>query len=559
MHHFPFSLGLSVLDLQEQQPTNNDIYPLNPNTCSDFLLGTEKERASNKKGALQALLVRQSTGLVKNVSFLDSIAINVSYMSIGAALALIGFTMLALPTVDGVNLVYGSAIAAVLAIPQMIVYRMMQTRVSRTGGDYVWISRSLGGFVGSTITFMGITLETMPYLALIALSAVFAVGTVGAFIGNSSIAILAVPGAAPLLQFIFGSVIVAILIGVNVIRPRYGFKIISIFWIVGIVAVAISVLTLIFAGREGVANYIDSLHIANTTYSSISNSYQGSTTFDFKSTLLILPFFALFAYPWFNAAPSVGSELKSRKTKEWNAPLSLLTAFLLLTIPFATMYYVGGFGFINAALSNPNLVEGHSFNFWTLAMGVSNNFFLQLTIGVGWIVFTLAILAFGIITISRYLLAQAFDRFLPEQIAYVSPKYGSPVLAHLLDLVITVALIGLASFLYGTMSSLYGAVVASMIYFAFVGLAAFVYAISKEQTPRTKLTLAIAGLLQIMVFVYLTYEFFAYPKVWGGNPLAYGYIVAIFMAGVAIYFISKKSHAVKGIDISLSFKEIPPE
>ncbi len=94
-------------------------------------------------------------------------------MSVGAALALVGFTMLALPTVSGVNLVYGSAVAALLAVPQMIVYTMMSRRVSRTGGDYVWLSRSLGGFVGSTITFMGITVETMPYLALIALSAVF--------------------------------------------------------------------------------------------------------------------------------------------------------------------------------------------------------------------------------------------------------------------------------------------------------------------------------------------------------------------------------------------------
>ncbi|HZW57545.1 MAG TPA: APC family permease [Nitrososphaerales archaeon] len=522
-----------------------------------------KESLGGSKGGLQALFVRQSTGLVKNVSFLNSIAVNVSYMSIGAALALIGFTMVALPTVSGVNLVYGSAIAAVLAIPQMLVYRMMQTRVSRTGGDYVWISRSLGGFLGSTLTFMGITLETMPYLALIALSAVFAVGSVSAIIGNSPLAILAVPGAAPLPQFILGSVIVAALIGVNIFRPRYGFKLISIFWIVGVVTVAISVLALIVAGREGVANYIDSLHIANTTYTSISNSYQqGSTTtaFDFQATLLILPFFALFSYPWFNAAPSVGSELRGRRAVAWNAPVSLLIAFLLLAIPFATMYYVGGFGFTNAALSNPTLVEDYSFNFWTLAMGVSNNnLFLKLIIGVGWIVFTLAILAFGIITISRYLLAQAFDRFLPEKIAYVSPKYGSPVLAHLLDLVITLGLIGLASFLYGTMSSLYGAVVASMIYFAFVGLAALVYALSKERALRTKLTLAIAGLLQILVFAYLTYEFFAYPEVWGGNPLAYGYIAAIFMAGVVIYFISKRAHARRGIDISLAFKELPPE
>ncbi|MHB8566067.1 MAG: APC family permease [Nitrososphaerales archaeon] len=506
------------------------------------------------------VFVRQSTGLVKNVSFLDSIAINVSYMSVGAALALIGFTMLALPSVSGVNLVFGSAIAAAFAIPQMVVYTMMQRRVSRTGGDYVWLSRSLGGFMGSTLTFMGITLETMPYLALIALSAVFAIGSVGAFIGYSSLSVLAVSGDAPVLQFVVASVIVAALIGVNIVRPRIGFRIISIFWIVGIAATAISILTLLAAGREGVTHYINSLQISNTTYDTIANSYHGSTNnFDFGATLLVLPFFALFSYPWLNAAPSVGSELRGRKTIRWNAPISLVATFLILTIPFATMYFVGGFGFTNAALSNPTLVNDYSFNFWTLAMGVANNFVLELIIGIGWIVLTLAVLAFGIITISRYLLAQAFDRFLPEKIAYVSPKYGSPVLAHLIDLAVTITLIGLASFLYGTISSLYGAVAASMIYFAFVGVGAIIYAIHHESVRRTKITLMIAGFLQVLVFAFLTYEFFAYPDVWGGNPLAYGYIAATFVVGVVIYVASKFVHSRRGIDISMAFKEIPPE
>jgi len=390
------------------------------------------------------VFVRQATGLVKSVSFLDSIAINISYMSIGAALALIGFTMLALPTVNGVNLVYGSAIAALFAVPQMIVYTIMQRHISRTGGDYVWVSRSLGGFAGSTLTFMGITLETMPYLALIALSAVFAIGSVGANLGYSSLVQLAIPGATPVYQFLLGSVIVALLVFLNIFRPNSGFRIISVFWAIGIISIVVSIVSLLVAGREGVVNYVSSLNIANTSYDSIANSYQGTSSFNLGNTLLIMPFFALFSYPWFNAAPSVGSELKGGKTIRWSTPVSLLVAFILLTLPFAAMYYVGGFAFTNSALSNSNLVNNYSFNFWTLAMGVSGSYLVKLIIGLGWILFTVAVLAFGIITISRYLLAQAFDRFLPERLAYVSPKYGSPVIAHILDLVITVILIGLA-------------------------------------------------------------------------------------------------------------------
>jgi amino acid transporter len=508
----------------------------------------------------RSVFIRDATGLTKNVSLLDAVAINVSYMSVGPALALVGYTMLALPTVSGVNLVFGSAIAALLAIPQAIVYTMLSRRVSRTGGDYVWVSRSLGGFVGSIMTFTGITLETMPYLALISLSAVFAIGSVGVALGYSNMLSLALPGnlpgSNPFLQFLLASSMLTILVAVNILKPKLGFKIISTFWLVGLVAVAVAIFALLNAGRLGVENYVNGLRVANLTYASVANSYTGPT-FDPKSTLLMMPYFALFTYPWFNAAPSVGSELRGNAPR-WNVPLSLAAAFLVVTFPFAVMYYVGGFEFTTAALANSTLVYNYSFNFWTLAMGVSSNFAESLIIGLGWVSLTVAILAFGIITISRYMLAQAFDSFLPSKLAYVSPKYGSPIVAHSVDLVITVLLIGLAASLYGTISSLYGVLVASMVYFALVGVGAVVYALRKEK-GAAKTLLAVAAVLQTVVFIYLTYGFLEYPSIWGGNSLAYGYVVVSLVLALIIYGIAKHQRAKEGLSISLAFKEIPPE
>jgi amino acid transporter len=159
---------------------------------------------------------------------------------------------------------------------------------------------------------------------------------------------------------------------------------------------------------------------------------------------------------------------------------------------------------------------------------------------------------------SRYLFAQSFDRFLPEQLSYVSSKYGSPVFAHLLDLVVTVALIGISAFVYGTLSSLFGNVVAAMVYFIVIGLTASVYAMRKEK-GTSKALLFTSGILMAAVFVYITYLFLANYSVWGGNPTAYGYVIASFIAGAVIYLASKRYHAARGIDISLAYKEIPPE
>ncbi len=509
------------------------------------------------------VFVREATGLVKSVSFIDAITLNISNMSAGAALAIVGFTMILLPSVSGANLVYGSIMAFVLSFPQIVVYTMMTRRVPCTGGDYVWVSRAFGGFWGSAFSFMGYTAETMAYLALITLSAVFAIGSVGVSLGYENFLGLALPGNVPgadvMSQFILGAVIFAILIGINILRPKIGYKLVSALSIIGILSMIVSMLVLLSAGRQGVVNYISFLSTIGFkgSYQSVASSYSGPQ-FDFGATLFLLPFFAIFVYPWLNAAPAVASELKGKNALKWNVPIASVIVFLLVTTSFAILYYVGGFEFITAGLTNPGLVFDYSFNFWTIAMGVSGNVAVSWFIGIGWILWNVAILAYGIIVISRYMFAQAFDRFLPARLAYISPKWGSPVVAHLIDLVVTIFLIGGAAFLYGPLSTLFGAVVASMIYFIVIGLAATTYALRKEKgMPKT--ILALAGISMAVVFAYITYLFLANPSVWGGNIFAYGYVAITFVLGMAIYLGSKMYHSRRGIDITLAYKEIPPE
>jgi amino acid transporter len=222
------------------------------------------------------------------------------------------------------------------------------------------------------------------------------------------------------------------------------------------------------------------------------------------------------------------------------------------------MYYAGGFAFTNAALSNPTLINTYSFNFWTLAMGASGNMLLAWIIGIGWVLWVLNIIAYLVVVEGRYLLAQAFDRFLPTKVAYVSPRYGSPVAAHIIDFVFAAVLVAGASFLYGTFVSLYGTIVGPMIYFMFVGIAAVIYAVKNEK-GRTKATLIVCGALSALVFLWLAVEFLLYPNIWGGNVLAYGFLVVTAIGGAVIYQVSKAYHSRRGIDISLAFKQIPPE
>ena len=243
---------------------------------------------------------------------------------------------------------------------------------------------------------------------------------------------------------------------------------------------------------------------------------------------------------------------------KWNVLIGAIITFAVLFVAFGTMYAVGGFAFTTEALANPTLVFNYSFNFWTWAMGVAPSPIIA------WIIWPwLDSLEYSNPRLRsdyccRYIFAQAFDRVLPEKFAYVSDKYGSPVYGLLLVYVITTVVMGLTSFLYGAFTSLYGTWILGMSYFALVGIVAVIYAMKNEKGGARTL-LSVSGVLMAAVFLFLAYQFIASPGVWGGNMLAYGYIVAGLVIGAVIYWASWQYHKKRGIDISLAFKQVPPE
>jgi hypothetical protein len=132
------------------------------------------------------------------------------------------------------------------------------------------------------------------------------------------------------------------------------------------------------------------------------------------------------------------------------------------------------------------------------------------------------------------------------------------VTAYLIELAIGVGLVGAVIAYYGSLVALYGTAALTMLYFATVGLAAVIYA-RRNEKGSAKIIMAVAGALTTVVFLIFDYLFLAYPGIWGGNSLAYGYNVGAVVAGVLIYFASRRYHLARGVDISMVFKELPPE
>ena len=523
------------------------------------------------------VFVRESTGLVKNVSFLDSIALNFSNMSVGPLLTTLAgsaVATLALVDVSGLNLVVASAVAFLLAIPQLVVYTMMSRRYPRAGGDYVWLSRTFGGFSGSTLSFWGYTMETLAFIALVAILLDYAIGGVGATMGfgygfpTTSWTNLFSPG---FWQFAVGGVAFTIVIGLNILRPKAGYKFVTVLAVFGAVTLVLAMAVLLSGGHSALVNYTNCTGAYSGTnclglngtssYSTVAATYQPSGMaydLNFANIIYIMPVMFAFIYPWLNAAPAVASEIKGERALKWNVPISAVISFTLLTSTFAVMYSVGGLSFINGLFHDFAYQSTLGVNFFSLAMGVANNAAIAWIIGLGWIALQFAVIAYAVIVFSRYLLAQSMDRFLPSRLSYVSPRFGSPMIAHAIDWLITLVLIGITAYYFGSISGIFGAIIASMIYFMFIGLAAVVHAIRKE-SGTSKGILALAGALNIIVFGFISYQFLANPGFTGLNDVTAIYCVGTLVVGALIYLTSSWYHKKRGIDISLNYKELPPE
>jgi len=509
------------------------------------------------------VFVREATGLVKNVSLLDAISMNAAWMGLGATIALLPLYTVFFPTMSGVNLVYGSIIGFLFVLPQMYIYTIIQRRVARTGGDYVWMSRQLGGLWGSALGLTGACLNFIAFVAILILSAVFSIGSVGVALGNQSFLGLALPGnvsgADPTSQFILGSIIFTVLVVINIVSPKYAIRTLTVLVVIGVAGIILAVGVLLSAGRGGVVNYVNSLGITNVTYDSLASSYTGPT-FDFGNTLILMPFFFLFLFPWFNMSTIAGSELKGKSALRWSVPISGFSVFIIWTAVFAILYSVAGMPFINAAFANSTLVFDYGFNFWTLAMGVANNVAIALSLGIVWIIWNIIFLLVTIMAVARYILALSFDRFLPSKFAYVSPRFNSPAVAHIFDLVLAIVLVGATAFFYGELSALSATAIGPMIFFMFVAIASILYGLRKKAEPSTvRVGLIVAGVLSAAVFAFVAYEFAVFPSIYGGNLLSYLFLVASFIGGLIIYIAHKYYLKKQGIDLSLAFKEIPPE
>jgi basic amino acid/polyamine antiporter, APA family len=89
---------------------------------------------------------RQATGLVREAAWWDVLIYNVNFISIGLMAAFLFNTTI--PFYPGVNVYLNELVAFAIVIPLSLVFAMFAAAMPRSGGDYVYVSRTLHPALG---------------------------------------------------------------------------------------------------------------------------------------------------------------------------------------------------------------------------------------------------------------------------------------------------------------------------------------------------------------------------------------------------------------------------
>ncbi|MGI0085537.1 MAG: hypothetical protein ACREBQ_10685, partial [Nitrososphaerales archaeon] len=166
----------------------------------------------------------------------------------------------------------------------------------------------------------------------------------------------------------------------------------------------------------------------------------------------------------------------------------------------------------------------------------------------------------------------SLDRVLPDKLAYVNPRTHSPIVA------LIVSAIGCESFLYliiyhsSSTSYFSTAGLATQIAYVLISVTAILFPFRKKAifnaSPAAKYKIAgfpilsIAGILALIVNLFIAWIFIEGPPM--GflsfySLSSFSFVIGIFAACFAVYWIAWAIRKIQKIDLSLTFAEIPPE
>jgi amino acid transporter len=308
----------------------------------------------------------------------------------------------------------------------------------------------------------------------------------------------------------------------------------------------------------------------------VKNGYTLPGGFSLADTLLMLPW-VFFVVGYAQGSAQIGGEVKHAARSQYLAMVggvllngAMLALLVIVFTQAVGIDWIGSVGYLS--INNPAVLNlpgtlSPSYNF--IVSLLTGNVLVPLIIGIGFVFWALLGTPLSELQATRYMLAWAVDRMVPAPLGDVSERFHSPVKAIIFCTVTgTLALIALLAF---PQASLLGALLAQIAAFILVSIAGIVFPFKLrhvwESAGGQRLfgfpTVTLAGIGGVIVLGALMLMFIFNSTIntnFGVTArLSLSFMIGVIVVGiiwyVAAYFLNRN----QGVDVSLAYREIPPE
>jgi amino acid transporter len=541
------------------------------------------------------MFLRNATGLRREVSVLDAFIMNTFGMNIAVGAV---FLFLQAPAYfpQGNILVAVIIGTLLMAFTLLWVYSTFAAAMPRSGGDYVYVSRTLHPFLGWLLGWsqgMWLIFFWIGFNAWFALTFALPVAftSIGAATGQSGWINLSnnLLASFPILGITtqWWVIIIGLLINIGfavllILGGQSFWRWQKLFFLVAGGSIVLALLLLVFGGGH-IASAWNSFALQHKglTFNqviptAVKNGYVLPGGFSLSQTLLMLPW-VFFVVGYAQGSAQIGGEVKRASRSQYLAMVGGVlvngAVLVLLVIAFSQavgINWIGSVGYLsinNASLLNLPGNLSPSFNF--IVSLLTGNVLVPLIIGIGFIFWALMGTPLSELQATRYMLAWAVDRMIPAPLGDVSERFHSPVKAIIFCTVTgTLALIALVTV---PQASLLGALLAQIAAFILVSIAgiAFPYRLRHvwESAGGHKLfgipSVTLAGIGGAIVLGSLMLIFIFNSTInstFGVTArLSLSFMIGVIVVGIIWYVATYFLNRVRGVDIGLAYREIPPE
>jgi len=520
------------------------------------------------------VFLREATGLVRELSFFDVMAVATMNMSIG--MGSLYLLLYGPATAPGGDLVVGTIICFALAIFGGLSWAFIGSVMPRSGGDYVFLSRVMHPALGTATSSVWYAVNVLWGGMSAAWVASTGIPTLAYSIGRPDIAAMA---TTPPVLIAVGTVVLVFSLILLVFSLRAWLIFQGINFAIGMVMLLALLAVVASATR---AQFISSFNAFSATYGSpdyntilsIGAEEGYSWTPSASATIAIIPA-AYWALGYAYAGTFFSGEIK-RTSK--NIPLGIVSGLLItgffMALTAAIFVHVMGYEFLGSATAawyagkwtvpNPPYFQVLA---GTLVM---NNPPLLMLFGIGMICWNLLWPGLGLWGMSRITMAWSFDRLVPSWFGAVSDRFHTPHVSLIFAFITNEIVLIIYAFYYQFLASFTSEVMQTATTFMLIGIAATILPFTRKMrklyegstVSKYKIgsipLITISGLLYVVWLLTVLY-FFVGPAYGELHMSALVQTSSVFVAAFILWFVVRAYRRKQGIDIDLAYKELPPE